>query len=75
MERQIFAFRVAKPKTVSDESEIVMGYDPDTQTSVWQGANEAVAARRYCSPFVIGARACRMQYGACLDGFRGVVRP
>jgi hypothetical protein len=59
---QLFAFRVAKPAEPSTEETVQMAYDPQSQTSVWQGGTDASAA--YCTDTWFG-RSCRQQYGSC----------
>lgn len=65
MSGRLFAFRVAKPAETIAVEVAGEAYDPETQTSIWQGDTEALARHtgRFCLHRVRGRRFCENPYG------------
>lgn len=71
MSQQLFAFRLAKPAEYSADEVQEGEYDPQTQTTVWEGDNRPLGIT--CSKFVLGGRIyCKTYNGSrcCLSGPR-----
>jgi hypothetical protein len=69
MSGALFAFRVAKPIEYSNEEVLEGEYDPQTQTTVWQGDNQPLGVTCYRT-FLGNYSRCRATRNTCcLTGF------
>lgn len=70
MNSNLFAFRVARPIEGSSETPLEFTYDPQSQTSVWNG-NGAAVASLFCTSTSSGRSFCNAYGNYCTTGGGG----